>query len=171
MSFSFASVDRWIFRLLSVAGCIAIASLAIICLYQVFSRFVLEAPTVWSEALARTLMVWAVFLGTPVAIRRGMAITMSVLAEMSPPPMRRLIDLLVTLAIALALFIVLWQGILLIQRIANQRLAGLDIPIIWAYAAIPVGAAFSLLALACRQVEARGASDISTSSAFEGDTI
>jgi TRAP-type C4-dicarboxylate transport system permease small subunit len=90
---------------------------------------------------------------------------------MAPPRLRKAIDLLVTLAVAFALFVMLWQGILLMQRIANQRLAGLDIPIIWAYAAIPVGAAFSLFALVCRQVEARSATGNSSATSFEGDTI
>ncbi|WP_108663143.1 TRAP transporter small permease [Acuticoccus kandeliae] len=161
------AVDRWFFRILLIIGCLILATLAGVCFYQVFSRFVLQVPTIWSEALARTLMVWAVFLGTPVAVRRGSAITMNVLADMAPPRLRRVIDGVVTLAIAAVLVITLWQGLALLDRISNQRLAGLNVPIVWAYAAIPVGAALSLVALICNAIERAGQPP---HAAFEGDT-
>lgn len=166
----FTAVDRGLFKILSVLGCLAIATLAFVCLYQVFSRFVLETPTVWSEALARTLMVWSVFLGMPVALRRGMAITMSVLAEMASPRLKAVIDVAVMCAVAFALVIMLWQGVALLERIANQRLAGLDIPIVWAYAAIPAGAALGLVALVFNRVE-HLRKGVAMNPAFEGDTI
>jgi len=167
---SIGVLDRWLFRVLSILGCVAIAILAVVCLYQVFSRFILATPTVWSEALARTLMVWAVFLGMPVALRRGAAITMSVLAEMAPPRLKAVIDFAVFVAVTLALVIMLWQGVALLGRISNQQLAGLDIPIVWAYAAIPTGAALGLLALAFNRLE-RFRNGVAGTPAFEGDTI
>lgn len=165
-----SAFDRWLFKLLSILGCAATALLAGVCLYQVFSRFVLEAPTVWSEALARTLMVWAVLLGMPIALRKGTAITMSVVAEMAPPRVKAVIDLFVVLSIALTLGIILYQGLALLDRISNQRLAGLDVPIVWAYGAIPVGAALGLIALVLNRVE-KSREGAATGAAFEGDTV
>lgn len=164
-------VDRGLFKILSIVGCCAIALLAGVCLYQVFSRFILEASTVWSEALARTLMVWAVFLGMPIALRKGLAITMSVAAEMAPRRVRAIINAIVVLAIAFTLGIMLLQGVMLLDRISNQRLAGLEVPIVWAYAAIPTGAAFGLIALVFNGVEKFRERSATMRSAFEGDTI
>ncbi len=162
-------IDRTLFKTLGVLGCLMIAALATVCLYQVFSRFVLAAPTVWSESLARTLMIWGVFIGMPVALRRGAAITMSVLAEMAPPRLKTIIDTIVFIGIAFALAVVLWQGIALLGRISNQRLAGLDIPIVWAYAAIPVGAALGLCALVLNWID-QFRKDRPSTPAFEGET-
>ena len=49
---------------LCTAGFLVVVSL------QVFYRFVLELPFVWSEEAARYLFVWAAFLGAAVAIGR-----------------------------------------------------------------------------------------------------
>ena len=164
------AIDRRLSRILTFLGCVAMAILASVCLAQVFSRFVLETPTVWSEALARTLMVWSVFLGMPVTLRRGRAIAMSFLADMAPPRMKIVLNVIVVGAITFALIIMLWQGVLLLERISNQRMAGLDIPIIWAYAAIPVGAFLSLIALTFSCVE-QVREGRAPSPPFEGDAI
>ena len=165
-----SAFDRGLFKLLSIVCCIGLAVLAGVCLYQVFSRFVLEAPTVWSEALARTLMVWVVLLGMPIALRKGAAISMSVAAEMASPRVKAVIDLVVAIAIAVALVIMFYQGLALLDRISNQRLAGLDVPIVWAYAAVPAGAALGLIALLLSGVE-KIRKSAATPPALDGETL
>ncbi len=43
--------------------------------------------------------------------------------------------------------ILLWFGIDLAWRVRFQTLAGLEISVTWAYAAVPAGAAFGILAV------------------------
>ena len=62
---------------------------------------------------------------------------------------------MISLATLGFLLIMVWQGIEIVQRVRFQTLAGLEISISWAYAAIPVGAAFALLAVAAHFVDPR----------------
>ncbi|MGM0562651.1 MAG: TRAP transporter small permease subunit, partial [Pseudomonadota bacterium] len=61
-----------------------------------------------------------------------------------------LVEVLVALACLLVLWILLYYGIAMTLRVSSQTLSGLYISIAWIYAAIPVGAAFSIVAVVAR---------------------
>ena len=48
---------------------------------QVFNRFVLNMSLSWSEEFQRYGQIWIVFLGIPVAYRRGVHIGMELLSD------------------------------------------------------------------------------------------
>jgi TRAP-type C4-dicarboxylate transport system permease small subunit len=56
---------------------------------QVTFRYVLNAPLVWTEELARILYIWACYLGAPVALRRGNHVTIVFVSERLPRPLGR----------------------------------------------------------------------------------
>lgn len=139
------ATDRVIARLLEGAVAVLLAAAAGLGIYQVLTRFVLAQPSTWSEALTRTLIIWMVYLGAALAVREGLLVSVDVLKKLVGPRMRLVVDLL-SLAATLVFFcIVAWFGYLITWRVRFQNLAGLEIPISWAYAALPVGAALSVL--------------------------
>lgn len=74
------------------------------------------------------------------------------------PPRLGLWLFLVANALSVLFFAILfWQGWAMTERVANQNLAALDISIAWAYAALPVGSVFIIIAtLACMIRGAQG---------------
>ena len=54
-------------------------------LAQVFFRYFLGEPLVWSDELARYLFIWASFLGWIIAARRGSHLTIDMLATRLAP--------------------------------------------------------------------------------------
>lgn len=46
-------------------------------IWQVFTRFVLNQPSSWTEEIARYLMIWISFIGSSLAIREGNHISMN----------------------------------------------------------------------------------------------
>lgn len=132
---------------LSIAFLIISASLAI---YQVVMRFVFESPSTWSEVITRSSMIWSVFMGVAVAFRHGAMISVDVIQHALPPRLGLSLYMLAN-ALAVVFFSILfWQGWAMTERVANQKLAALDISISWAYAALPVGSLFIVIAvLAC----------------------
>ncbi|TCO69323.1 TRAP transporter small permease [Rhodovulum euryhalinum] len=117
-------------------------------LYQVTTRFVFGHPSTWSEVITRSAMIWSVFLGAAPAFRQGAMISVEIVQSVLP---RRLGQALYQLSMALTLTffgILFWQGWAMTGRVARQKLAALEISIAWVYAALPVGSAFILLAVA-----------------------
>ncbi len=64
--------DRFVDLLARANGAVAtlaFAALTVVVSLQVFTRFVLEAPLIWSEEVARFLFFWTVLLGAALSVR------------------------------------------------------------------------------------------------------
>lgn len=128
-------------------ACSLLAAAACVGFYQVLARFVLAQPATWSEPLIRTLLIWMAFLGVCGVIRSGAMVSVDVLYRVARGRARKALEALIAMATLLLLLILVWYGADLAYRARFQNLAGLEIPVFWAYASIPVGAAVSVLAV------------------------
>lgn len=118
--------------------------------YQVLTRFVFNAPSTWSEVLTRSAMIWCVFLAMAACFRWGCMMAVEVIYQLVSRRLLLLVEILVAMACLLVLWILLYYGIAMTLRVSSQTLSGLYISIAWIYAAIPVGAAFSIVAVVAR---------------------
>ena len=159
----FLAVEGAVNRLVEYAAAAFLVVAAVSAFYQVITRFVLEQPSTWSEALTRTCLIWMVFLGITIAFRHGALVAVDLAWRSSRGRWRPLLRGFITLNSVVLLGVILWFGIQMSWRVRFQTLAGLEISIAWAYAALPAGAFFSLLAVIAhyfdhREVELEGAS-------------
>jgi C4-dicarboxylate transporter, DctQ subunit len=150
------AVDRMVGPVIMALACLALAGAAISGFFQVTTRFVFQQPSVWTEVLTRTLIIWSVFLGLSTALRGGALLSVDLMYRTMArtrylPWLQGLISLLTLLFLA----IVLYFGIDIVQRVRFQTLAGLEISISWAYAAIPVGAFFGILSVIAHFIDPR----------------
>jgi TRAP-type C4-dicarboxylate transport system permease small subunit len=129
------------------AACLMLTVAACSGLFQVVTRFVLHEPATWSEPLIRMLLIWMTYLGLAAAIRAGSLISVDLFYRLARGRQRRLLEAAIALATLTLLAILFWFGWDLVTRVRFQNLAGLEIPISYAYAAIPTGAALSMLAV------------------------
>lgn len=125
---------------------LVIASLA--GFYQIISRFVLEQPAEWSEVTVRFALIWMVFLGIPTAFRQGAMLSVDLLYRKSGPRLRRALDWFIFICSLILMLAILGWGYDYTYRTRLQTIPGLEfLTMVWAYSAMPVGAAFSLLAI------------------------
>ncbi len=116
--------------------------------YQIISRFVIEQPAEWSEVTVRFALIWMVFLGIPTAFRQGAMISVDLLYRKAGPRLKRALDWLIFTTSVILMLAILWWGYDYTYRTRMQTIPGLEfLTMVWAYAAMPVGAAFSLLAI------------------------
>jgi len=124
-------------------------AMTVIILMQVFFRFVVYVPFPWSEEAARFLMIWMAMFGSVIAFRRGRHIGVRVMVERLPPGVYdRWLAPLVQLSILVFLGTMCWQGWQFALRSRSQISPALDISMIYAYLAIPVGMAMMALDVA-----------------------
>jgi TRAP-type C4-dicarboxylate transport system permease small subunit len=116
-------------------------------LYQVTTRFVFGNPSTWSEVITRSAMIWSVFLGVAVAFRHGAMISVEIIQQVLPPRLGLSLFLLANALSVIFFSILFWQGWAMSERVVNQKLAALDISIAWAYASLPVGSVFIIIAI------------------------
>lgn len=113
--------------------------------YQVFARYVLQSPLVWSEALIRYAMVWIVLLGTAVALRKGLLISVEAVLFLVPKKIKKAMKYLIVVINAVFLVLLIVYGLQIMQSLSHSRTGAIDIPISWVYAAIPVGSTLALI--------------------------
>ncbi len=128
-------------------GCVAMTVAACAGLFQVLTRFILQEPATWSEPLIRMMLIWMAYLGLAAAVRAGSLISVDLLYRLLRGQQRRLLEGVIALATLALLGVLVWFGIDLTSRVRFQNLAGLEIPVSFAYAAIPTGALISMLAV------------------------
>lgn len=127
---------------------------AVLVFYQVITRFILGDSAVWSEVLARALIVWGVFLIMGPAFRHGKMIPIDVLRNLLPRDKQIWVIRLVTIAIAAFLFILIWFGYKMTLRVVHQQVAMLNVSIAWFYVSLPVGSILALPGLLLAHLDA-----------------
>lgn len=116
-------------------------------LAQIIARFVFNASLVWSEELARYLLVWSVMIGTAVAYRRAEHIAVVILAERLGPGLLTALSRLVNCIVGGFSLVLLYQSALLTMRTfeRSQLSTAMQLEMGWVYLAIPVGALLLVL--------------------------
>jgi TRAP-type transport system small permease protein len=104
---------RWLYANLIewIVGTLLLA-IVLITIWQVFSRYVLNSPSAWSDEVSQLLLVWAAFLGAAAGIRRNSHLRIDFVALQLPATVRRLAVLVVNalvLAVAVSMTIYGWQ--------------------------------------------------------------
>jgi TRAP-type C4-dicarboxylate transport system permease small subunit len=98
------------------------------------------------------LMVWSVFLGATALFREGALISVDFVQGLARGRYRTALNLAHFTTAMVMLGVAVWYGFQLAWRVRFQTLAGLEISIGWAYAAVPVGAFLCMLALIFRML-------------------
>lgn len=131
-----------------IATLIAIAALLVAVFagfWQVVARFATETPSIWSEALVRTALIWMAFIGLAAAIRTGSLVSIDMAHRYSRGKLRRGIEAAVLAGNLSLMGVLFWFGWIMADRVKFQEMAGLEVSISWGYAALPIGAAFAVL--------------------------
>lgn len=123
--------------------------------FQVLTRFVLGEPASWSEPLIRVLLIWMAYLGLASAIRAGSLVSVDLVHRLLRGRRRRVLEAAIAIATLALLIVLAWYGIDLVDRVRSQNLAGLEVSISFAYAAVPTGALVSILAVLAHFLDPR----------------
>ena len=121
--------------------------MTVVVFLQVVYRYLLAQPLHWSEEMARYLFVWISLLGAALSVQKRGHFGMDFFFRMLPPKGRRSITVLMYLLVGIVILVLLFCGILLVQKTADQQSPAMEIPMAWAYACLPVGAALMLIHL------------------------
>ncbi|TDX31603.1 TRAP-type C4-dicarboxylate transport system permease small subunit [Modicisalibacter xianhensis] len=146
----FLRLERFTSRIALIAAVAMLVVSVSLGFYQVLTRFVFDAPSTWSEVMSRSSMIWCVFLGAAACFRGGYMMAVEVIYKLVPARALVWLELMVALCCLIVLAILVYFGTQMTMRVSAQMLSGVQISIAWVYAAIPVGAAFSVLAVLAR---------------------
>jgi TRAP-type C4-dicarboxylate transport system permease small subunit len=109
---------------------------------QILSRFVFRIPLIWTEEVSRLAMIWMVFLGAALAVRRHAHFAVEFLVQSLPGGYRRLAQGAIFLSLMVVSAIFLVEGIFFARMGMDVVSPTVDIRMIWSYLAVPTGGLF-----------------------------
>ena len=129
------------------AFCVLVfAIMTAVTLFGVFFRYVMQNPFQWTEELARYLMIWMVFIGINIALRKEEHIKIPLLAERVPPFAAKVMGYTVDLMVAYFLIILLKQGYLMTIN-TGMTASTMHFSMHWIFMAVPMAAFLTLIQL------------------------
>ena len=121
--------------------------MTVVVFLQVLYRYVFAQPLQWSEELARYLFVWLSIMGATLALQKKGHFGLDLFYKMLSNRFQRIVKFPVYLLMGMVIFVILFQGIILVQKTALQESPAMGISMGWAYASLPVGGALMAIHL------------------------
>lgn len=126
---------------------LALGSVALIICGQVVSRYVFNYTPSWSEELSRYLVVWTIFIGTAVGVRKNIHIGVDAVIRLAPRWMKISLEVMLNLVGAVVSSSLIYLSVLFIKdTIEYEQLSpAMQIPMVLPYLAMPVGLSFAVV--------------------------
>ena len=139
MSNTMGSIRAVLDRILDVlAGMSLIAMTALTC-WQVFTRYVLNAPSTWSEELVGYLFAWASLFGASLITGERGHMNIPVVVEKLPPAGRRFFSIFGEIvAMAFSAVILIYGGYQITQLAMGQMTSSLGVAVGVFYVVMPL---------------------------------
>lgn len=149
---SFLKLERMLTKLAMAVAVLCLSISVTFGIYQVLSRFLLNAPSAWTEVVAIYLVIWSVFLAAATAFRTGMMMSIDVIYKLVPANKTVFLEYFIGACCLLVMGLLVWFGVEVTYRVRFQTMAGFQISMAWAYAALPTGGVFSFIAILGRLI-------------------
>lgn len=126
---------------------VLLTCMTIIVFIQVLFRYLLNAPLYWTEEAARYIMIWIVFLGASIGIRRGAHLGFTALVDRSGKKTRRILALVSSLGLLAYSLNITYYGTIITLQNTQQLSPGLQMPVAFVYLCLPVGGILCIIQL------------------------
>lgn len=112
-------IERLLVRIEVVFGVLIMATMGILLLTQVFSRYVINLPVFWVEEVARLTMIWMVLVGIGYAVSTNTHLRVTALTDRLPDTIRIWLERLILVAIVVVGVLLAMAGADLAERLAS----------------------------------------------------
>ena len=130
----FVTLNRWLLIAL-------LAAMVLIVFANVVMRYLLDTSVIWSEEVARHLMIWMTFAGSGLALRTGAQLGIDTLQRALSPRAARMLRIALAAGMLLLFVLLAWYGVDYALRTRLQTSAALGISMMYVYIGMPVGCA------------------------------
>lgn len=141
------TVRVWVIRVLEYMTIIMTAALVLDVVWQVFTRFILQNPSTWTEELATLLLIWVSLLGAALAFHRKGHLGVDYFVGKLPQAPKRAVEIIVHIITAAFAVILIFGGLKIVSftLLTNQLSAAMQIPMGYVYIILPLSGGIILL--------------------------
>ncbi len=142
---AFDRLLEWITTGVKTVMLVMTGAIFFICIFAVFTRYILNFVPSWSEEVPRYLLVWITYLGAALAVKFKEHISLDVFFNMMPLRMRQVGHILLNGLIAIVATIMVTYGIALISQFKDDLMESIPVTNFWLYLVMPISGALMLL--------------------------
>lgn len=126
-------------KLLNVLAGVSFIAMVVLTCWQVFTRYVLQNPSSWSEELVSYLFAWASLLGASLVTGERGHMNIPILVEKMPPSAQKALSIFGELiAFAFSLIILVYGGVQISQLAMGQMTSSLGVAVGVFYVVMPL---------------------------------
>lgn len=124
---------------------IFLAAMCIVLALQVFFRYVLNTPLIWSEEVARYLFVWITFIGAGYGVRKHLHIEMTFLFIKLPKQAQKVIQIIINIIAIIAFAYIIPESIKFMKSQHILSATTFSMPLSVLFSAVPIGIAILII--------------------------
>lgn len=126
---------------------LSMATVSVLVFANVISRYGFSYTPIWSEELSRFLVVWSIFIGVSIGVRKNQHIGVDALIRFLPHKLLLAAEVLLNLIGIVVIGILIYTSIDFIKETMEyeQLSPAMRIPMYIPYIAMPVGLSFSVI--------------------------
>lgn len=127
-------------KILETVLAILVAVMVIGCFWQVFTRFVLNNPSKYTEELLRYLLIWMTMLGVPYAYGKNSHLSINLAIKTFTEKGKLMTNIGIELLVLfLSVFVMIIGGWMVMTNSAGQISPAMHMPMQLYYAGVPLG--------------------------------
>lgn len=127
-------------------------AIVVVTILQVGARFVLNNPLVWSDELARFLLIWMVFLGASIVSYDDKHMSVDLFQERMSPKFKLFFNFLLRVLIIGFLVVTIYSSIELVEASHYTKSGALKIPFSYWRVSAAVGSVLMIISTIIRSV-------------------
>ena len=133
--------------ILSFLVFLAMLGMVVSVAWQVFTRYILHDPHIWTEEVTRIFLIYMTFPGAALAMLRGDEIRVTVITDHLPVVVQKALRVFMNLCSLVFLAVVFYYVFPLMQRLAHQPLPAIRLSKSYVYGSLVLGSLAMLLVM------------------------
>lgn len=122
-----ARICRYLYAIEITAVVIALGSIVLITLVQVFFRYVLGSSLLWTPELTKLVFIWMTFIGSAAALYRRRHLRIDSLTNVLPQRAQTVLSLVAHFMIIALMWFFVFYGYRVVGRVAGTQIPSLRI--------------------------------------------
>jgi len=112
--------------------------MVVVVLIGTFWRYVLRNPFIWTEELARYLMIWMALVAASISLKRREHVGLKLIINRVPQPAKKITVIITQLFMLLFLYYLTKEGFAMAERAKLQNSPALNISMFWPLLSVPI---------------------------------
>lgn len=130
-----------LYKLLKTVCFLLMLAMVTIIFSQVVARYLFENSLSWSEELGRYIFVWMTFIGSAIAVRNKLHVTLDMFVMRFPRSLQKLCLVISYTSMSIFTAVLIYGGYKFVAKGSHQISAAMQLPMHYVYVVLPVGGA------------------------------